>query len=422
MRGKRYQFLIVGSGAGGSTLAKELSMRGKEVLVVERGRDLRDLRYFNGSKLIRMPVRSKEGVKIWRAIVAGGSTVVSGGSATRCLEEELADLGITLDEEFAESKREMNVSPIDETLLSEGSKKIRWAAKELGYKMELMPKFIDPVRCTKCGQCTLGCTHGAKWLALDYLAEARQNGAQVLVNTTVQGVVVENGKVRGIRGVGLDGEVEILSEVVVLAAGGVGTPVILQQSGVKEAGTGLFIAPYVKVYGVTEGLSLAHEPVMALINREFHKSRGFIFAPYISPTNTRKFAEIGENSPTLSTRGLIGIMIKAADEPIGRVYPDGTVSKPVTEKDWKRLREGSAIARDILIKAGADSESIVVTEVAGAHPGGTAGIGKVVEKDLQTGIDNLFVCDASVFPTVSEMPPILTIVALAKRLAKTLAP
>jgi choline dehydrogenase-like flavoprotein len=59
--------------------------------------------------------------------------------------------------------------------------------------------------------------------------------------------------------------------------------------------------------------------------------------------------------------------------------------------------------------------------VQGAHPGGTASIGKVVDKDLQTKVDNLFVCDASVFPTSPGLPPILTIVALAKRLAKTLA-
>jgi len=46
----------------------------------------------------------------------------------------------------------------------------------------------------------------------------------------------------------------------------------------------------------------------------------------------------------------------------------------------------------------------------------------VVDKDLQTEINNLFICDASVLPTSSGLPPILTIVALAKRLAKTLAP
>jgi choline dehydrogenase-like flavoprotein len=63
----------------------------------------------------------------------------------------------------------------------------------------------------------------------------------------------------------------------------------------------------------------------------------------------------------------------------------------------------------------------VVSKPGGAHPGGTAAIGQVVDKDLQTRIENLFVCDASVLPTSPGMPPILTIVALSKRLGKRLA-
>jgi len=57
-----------------------------------------------------------------------------------------------------------------------------------------------------------------------------------------------------------------------------------------------------------------------------------------------------------------------------------------------------------LVKAGTDGKSIVVSN------------GRVVDEGLQTEVDNLFVCDASVFPTSPGMPPILTIVALAKRL------
>jgi len=75
-----------------------------------------------------------------------------------------------------------------------------------------------------------------------------------------------------------------------------------------------------------------------------------------------------------------------------------------------------------LVKAGADSKSIIVSKPQGAHPGGTVAMGKVMDEDMQTKLDNLFVCDASVFPAATGMPLILTISALAKRLAKTLAP
>lgn len=428
MNGKKFEFLIVGSGAGGATLARELSKRGKEVLVVERGRyeekvgTFRDsLQYYDVNKLTLTPTKSKEGVILWRTFMAGGSTVVSCGNATRCLEEELANFGITLDEEFAEVEREMNVSLIAEGLLSEGSERIMWASKELGYRMELMPKFIDPVRCQKCGQCPLGCANGAKWTALDYLEEARQNGANIIYGTRIQQVLVENGKVKGVRGIGPHGQIEILSDVVILAAGGLETPVILQQSGIQNAGQGLFVDLLVNTYGVTEGLNLVHEPTMALVDREFHENRGFILSPYVNHTRMIKFLELGAQGLALPTRRVIGIMTKIADESVGRVYPDGSVSKSVTEKDQGRLQEGSSIAKEILVKAGADSKSIVVSKPQGAHPGGTAAIGKVVDENLQTKIGNLFVCDASVLPAAPGMPPIMTISALAKRLAKVLA-
>ena len=115
-------------------------------------------------------------------------------------------------------------------------------------------------------------------------------------------------------------------------------------------------------------------------------------------------------------------MAKTTDDPAGRVFPDGSVSKPVTEADRRRLQEGSAISREILVKAGAEPKSIVVSKVQGAHPGGTAAVGKVVDKELQTTVDGLFVCDASVLPVTPGLPPMLTIGALAKRLAKTLVP
>lgn len=426
MESRKYEFLVVGSGAGGATLARELSRRDREVLVVERGKrervgTFRDILRFFDMTALKVPRQSKEGVILWRTFMAGGSTVVSCGNATRCLEEELSAFGIILDDEFAEAEREMHIAPLDEGLLSEGSERIMGAAQELGYNMEPMPKFLDPIRCQKCGKCVFGCASDAKWTALDYLDEAEENGADILYETNVQRVLIENGRVKGVIGVGPQGQVEILSDIVVLAAGGLGTSVILQQSGVEEAGSGLFVDLLVNTYGVTQNLNQIHEPVMALVDHGFHKEKGFILSPFVNHHRMVRLMETGAGAMFQSARRLIGIMTKTADDPAGRVFPDGTVSKPVTEADWSRLQEGSAIAKEILIKAGADSESIAVSKPQGAHPGGTAAIGKVVDEDLQTEVEGLFVCDGSVLPTAPGMPPILTICALAKWLAKRLA-
>ena len=428
MESTKHEFVIVGSGAGGATLAKELAKRGKDVLVVEKGKDEQKLgtfqdciRFYDVNKLTKVPRRSAEGVILWRTIMAGGTTVVSCGNGVRCLEKELADLGVTLGEEFAEAEAEMHVAPIAQRLLSEGAEAIRSAAETLGYKMDPMPKFIDPVACKKCGQCVAGCASSSKWTALDYLEEARKAGAEVAYNTSVRKVLIENGKAMGIIAKGPKGQRKILADKVIIAAGGLGTPVILLKSGVENAGRGLFVDLFVNVYGVTSGPNQIHEPTMPLVDLEFHKSKGFLLSPFVNHPAMVRFIEVGMKGLTMPDDRLLGIMIKTKDEPAGRVYANGKISKPVTEKDWVRLNEGSSIARAILVKAGADEGSIVVSHPQGAHPGGTAAIGTIVDSDLQTKVENLYVCDSSVLPSAPGLPPILTIVALAKRLAKKLA-
>ena len=118
MSSKQYDFVIVGSGAGGATLARELAMRKQSVLVLERGKleekigTYKDAgRFYDiSSKLTNMPRKSKEGVVLWRAFMAGGTTVVSCGNGVRCLEDELGALGIDLKEEFAEAEKEMRIA------------------------------------------------------------------------------------------------------------------------------------------------------------------------------------------------------------------------------------------------------------------------------------------------------------------------
>jgi choline dehydrogenase-like flavoprotein len=294
------------------------------------------------------------------------------------------------------------------------------ASKILGYQMELMPKFIQPNKCKNCGQCTFGCSRESKWTALNYLEEAVKLGAEVRYGISVEKIIQEKGKTKGVKALSRNGKNDFFADAVILAAGGLGTPVILQKSGIKHAGKGLFMDLLINTYGVTDGFNQINEPTMTLVDREFHENKGFILSTYISHHRMVRFIELGPKGLSLPLNRLMGIMTKTADDPIGHVDKNGKVSKPVTENDWKRLNEGSSIAKEILIKAGSHPDSILFSKVQGAHPGGTAALGKVVGIDLQTEIDNLYVCDASIFPKSPGMPPILTICALAKKLAKNL--
>ncbi len=427
METRRYDVIVVGSGMGGATLARELTARGKDVLVLEKGRREQklgafkdDLRYYDANAITRTPNRSKEGTILWRTFMAGGSTVVSCGNGTRSLESELASLGITLDAELQELETELSVAPIDNRLLSEGSLALASAASDLGYELQRMPKFISAEKCRACGSCVHGCPHGAKWTAVNQLDQVAEQGGDIWYEATVDDVLIEQGKTAGVAGHRQRQPFRANADIVVLAAGGLGTPVILQKSGL-EAGTGLFMDLLVNTYGSTTGLNQLHEPAMTMVGLQAHEERGFLISPYVQHSKPVFMIEVGPQGLLMSSSRLIGMMTKIRDERAGRVFADGSVSKPATASDRTKLSEGSDRCREIIIKAGADPKSIVISKVQGAHPGGTAAIGEVVDSNLETRISGLFVCDASVLPVAPGMPPMLTIGALAKRLAKTLA-
>jgi choline dehydrogenase-like flavoprotein len=112
----------------------------------------------------------------------------------------------------------------------------------------------------------------------------------------------------------------------------------------------------------------------------------------------------------------LGIMTKARDPLTGSISADGTISKPLGEEELSRLARGREIATRILLRAGCDPDSIMTAPPRGAHPGGTVRIDDILDRDLQTEIAGLYVCDASVIPEPMGLPPVLTILGLAKRL------
>lgn len=364
-----YDAIVVGSGMGGAVVARELAKAGREVLVVEAGRPPEHLgafadalRMYDGNAVTKVPKRSVEGTIIYRALVAGGSTVVACGNGVRCLERELGDMGIDISDDLAAMESEMGVTPLGVDKLSDMGTRIQQAGVDLGYPFAPMPKMIDQSRCEACGSCVLGCPHGAKWTSLVALDEAVGHGAEIVYGVEVERVLCSNGTATGVTGGGRNGAFEARGTTVVLAAGGLGTPVILSASGIEG------------------GPRLATRPL----------------------------------------RHLFGMMVKTSDDPVGEVYADGRVSKPVTEADRRRLDDGVGLAGDILVAAGVRRESLLVSKPQGAHPGGTAAIGTVVDTDLQTPVNGLFVADASVLPRTPGMPPMVTIGALARRLGRAL--
>jgi hypothetical protein len=112
------------------------------------------------------------------------------------------------------------------------------------------------------------------------------------------------------------------------------------------------------------------------------------------------------------------IMIKVKDKLGGYLTSRGGVRKRLSDSDRKKLNRGYQVAKKILRNAGA--RNIYKTWYFAAHPGGTSKINDVVDTNLKTEIDNLYVCDCSVIPESWGLPPALTLLSLGKRLVKYL--
>jgi choline dehydrogenase-like flavoprotein len=429
MENEAYDYIIAGMGAGGATLARELTLKGKQVLAIESGNYYEEavgtfldtLHYFDLNKLTRMPPRTRSGVNLWRTNMVGGTTMVSTGNGVRCLEKELAEMGIFLNDEFREAEQEMSIKPYNLHRLTSNSKRLREASFETGYGLEAMPKFIDPKKCRRCGNCQMGCLYGAKWTALNYVKEAQEHGLKILSNTRVERVNIENGIARSVTVIDKTGNHKIFGNRFILAAGGMGTAPILQRSGIEEAGSQFFLDLFVNTYGLMAKTGKVKEPKMALVHTGTYEKEGLILSSMSTLNAVVSFIEMGVSGTVMPKDRTIGIMTKIRDDSAGSIDQKGKIRKQITSNDHEKLSKGIRISKKILNRAGIRERTIRVTRIQGAHPGGTAAIGKVVNRELQTKIKNLFICDSSVLPASPGLPPILTIVALAKRLSKIMA-
>jgi choline dehydrogenase-like flavoprotein len=424
-----FDVIVAGSGPGGATVARELSRSGKKVSLIEKGKD---------HKFIGNPVSalfyvdragflfSEEGLNIIRAITTGGSTILYCGSAAPAPEWLKTKYGIDITTEVNDTITELKIKPLPEELIGKTALRIMDSANELGYKWEVLPKFMDPARCKfNCSaSCMMGCTCGAKWTAREYIKQAVDGGAKLFTETSAEDVLIQNGECAGLI-VKQDGlRKAIKSKITVIAAGGLGTPIILQRAGISDAGHGFFCDPTVMVYGVSRERGTSGDPPMTVGSYEFYDSDGFMLSHLIDPWAMFPIAMYYKGlryiSKIIHYRKLLGIMIKVKDELSGSISPEGKISKPLTQQDRYRLHRAINIARKILIKSGADPDSIFTSPVRGTHPGGTARIGHVIDNNLETKIRNLFVCDASVFPEAPDRPLVLSIIGFGKRLAKYL--
>lgn len=427
--------IVVGSGPGGATTARQLAKAGKKVLILERGREHRNQFYY-GTYLGALIYTEKmsflytqEGLNIIAPIMVGGATSMYCGCAAPPPPWLKKKYDIDLDQEVIETVEELNIKPLPLELRGEASTRIAKAAGALGYDWYAQPKFMDPARSAalnkpfKCHATTmLGCRCGAKWNAAEWVDEAVANGAELQTSARVHRVLIEEGQAVGVTGKIEGKEFTARAGTVVLSAGGLGTPRILQDSGFKKAGFGMAMDTTVMVYGFSKQNGTGNEPPMTWSWE--NDDGGYMLSTLTDPFLMYPLIAIKKGiGPALrwaQWHKMMGIMIKLKDDISGTIYPDGRISKTLTDSDRERQLHAYELCRKILIEAGAKKSSIFMTPLRGTHPSATVRIGELVDNDLQTDVKGLYVCDAGVFPESLDRPTVLTIIGLGKRLAARL--
>ena len=420
---KEYDVIVVGSGAAGCTVAREMTRKGKKVLLLEKGGRME---WLGNTATVASMIDLPTLLRNYKDIVIfvnnyGGASNISAGSALPPPEKLFAPLGIDLSKEAEEARSELWIKPLPDNLIGENNLRLMEAANSLGFHWRKMDKFINADKCNGSGNCMLGCKTGAKWTGRVFGDEAVAGGADLMLHANVKDVIVENGRVAGVI---LKNGTRFYGKTVVLSSGGLNNVHMLRRAGIDDAGRGLCCDWLTFVQAIIPGTNARGATPMSVGTTEHYDDDGLVILP-VAP-NWALFTGIAVLSGPSHLLKLFNymryssIMVKVQDDVSGEIKKGRAFTKPITVNDQKKIDKGVQIIKKVFMKAGAIEESIYPMKAAGAHPSATCRIGVVIDKNLETQIKNLYCCDASVFPSSLGAPVVWTVVSLAKRLSKHL--
>jgi choline dehydrogenase-like flavoprotein len=418
--------VVVGSGAGGAAAASGLAGR-FAVTVLEAGREFRpfgasfgvvdaakragllfDVREIELMFPAMKAFKAREGIILIKGRGTGGTTTLAAGNGLR-LDRDLREIGVDLDEEFAALEKEVPVSTAHRSRWSRTTRALFDVMEQMSLGPVVMPKMGRYEACAMCGRCVLGCPRRVKWDSRALLSRAVERGAALRTGVTAERVVVRGGEAVGLE-VRAGRRREIVpADLVILAAGGFGTPPLLERSGIP-CEPRLFVDPVLCVTATWKGARQDTDLPMPF----YVQKDGYILSPYFD--HLSYFFNRDWRPPAAD---ILSLMIKLADDPEGRI--DGPrVSKPLTSRDTKRLAEAAGLCREVFSRLGVREESLVFGTLNAGHPGGSLPLGPETAASLHDPRlpGNLYVADATLLPRALGAPPILTIMALARKVAR----
>ena len=467
---------VIGTGAGGAVVAKELAEHGLNVVMIEAGdyfttddmtarpREMLGMLYRDAGQSVTLgnvPIGLPQGEAV------GGTTLINSGTCFRApasvLDSWQSENGLeidqpTLDPFFRRVERELNVSQVPPELAGRNALIVKSAADALGWSGDFI--FRNARGCVGSGVCAFGCPTSAKQhTAITYVAKAWNAGAVTYTGCRARRVLVSRGRAQGVEASTTGGgRLTVLSDIVVVAAGTIQTPVLLERQGLAsqsgQLGRNLTIHPSTAVLGLMdEQVDMATGVPQSYYIDEF-SDRGIIFEGIAGPPDL-----LASTLPLSGDRhrevmlqygkvSQFGVMVSESSRGRVRALPGGqtVVGYNLRKDDVNRLGFGLESLVRLYTEAGArriflpvrqlpevkpgDYDALRRVDLRAAdlklmafHPLGTARAhadpaAGVVDGDLRVHqTEGLYIADGSVVPTPLGVNPQITIMALAARLA-----
>lgn len=474
------EVVVIGTGAGGAVVGRELADRGLAVVFVEEGEHHRrdamtgssldaHYKFYRGALSV-----GNAPFPIFAGRMVGGSTAINTGSCFRTpswvLDEWCEALGsdalssAAMTPHFDRVERVLGVEAPARKFIGPIADVVDRGCDALGWARG--PVLRNASGCEGSGFCDFGCaTDARRSTNLSYVPPALQKGALLLTGLRAERVLLDGGRARGIVGVTKAGRrVRIRAEAVVLAGGALSTPLFLLKNGLctssGQVGKNLTLHPSGGFSGLFDERIAGREH----IPQGYHVSEflrdGVLVSAAQADANFSAivFPYVGQTlMSTLEKVDRIasfGVLIRDS-APRGHIALDAgghiLARYDLAREDVERMHRGMVRTGEMLLAAGAKTLYPVLagaTPVETAaewrafrervpspaelmltsyHPLGTCKMGRDPKKSV-VGLDHqahdvpgLYVVDGSTVPSAPGVNPQITIMAMATRASLSIA-
>lgn len=400
----------------------------------------------------------------------GGTTIINSGTCFRTPENVLNEWkknfgldGLNFSDllpHFETVEKMIGVS--DATPETAGNNNLLFAkgAEKLGLHPKPLPRNAPD--CKGAGLCVFGCPTGAKKsMEKSFIPAAIEKGASVITSARAEKLIIKDGKATGISGSFRNtqgkkrGKFRIDAKKIILSCGAIYSPFFLLKNKLAntsgQVGKNLHIHPAAKIVALFDETINSWSGIPQGYYVDDYANEGIMFEGFFLPPAFLSFTlpAFGKRLKKLmadySKMAGFGIMVN--DSSHGRVIA-GIDNSPmifysVNKADAEKFKKGIEIASRIYFEAGAKKILLPLIgfdeithpdelinfskteikpsqlELSAFHPMGTCRMGdnpktSVVNAMLEThDIKNLFIADASVFPSSLGVNPQVSIMAFS---------